>query len=152
APERRHAEDLRLGGDRCGADDDRGHLRDELRAHAGARLAPRLPGGAGGHPHRLPLPLLALQALRLALKTPASPAGLLGAEQVPRRGDADGKGAGAVARGIRERLQGVPVAEREEVGDDVLRREAEADDALLVLAAQNLRDVGAGPLEELADL
>ena len=71
-------------------------------------------------PGRLPLPLLALQARRLALRTPAAPQRLLGAEQVARRGDADRECAGAVARGVGERLQGEAVAEREEVGDDVL--------------------------------
>ena len=35
-PERGHAQDLGLGRDRGGADDDRRHLRDELRAHARA--------------------------------------------------------------------------------------------------------------------
>ena len=39
-----HAPDLGLGGDRGGPDDDRRDLRDELRAHARAALAVRLPG------------------------------------------------------------------------------------------------------------
>ena len=46
APERGHAEDLGLGRDHRRADGRRGHLRDELRAHARARLALRLPGRA----------------------------------------------------------------------------------------------------------
>ena len=40
--ERGHAEDLGLGGDRPGAHRHRRHLRDELRAHAGAELDLRL--------------------------------------------------------------------------------------------------------------
>ncbi len=38
APERGHAQDLRLGGHHRHADDDRRHLRDELSAHARARV------------------------------------------------------------------------------------------------------------------
>ena len=34
APERGRTQDLGVGGDHRGPDDDRGHLRDELRAHA----------------------------------------------------------------------------------------------------------------------
>ena len=45
-PERGHAQDLRLGGDHRGPDDGRRHLRHELRAHARARVALRLPGSA----------------------------------------------------------------------------------------------------------
>ena len=44
APERRRPAHLRLGRDRRGADGDRGHLRHELRAHAGAEMGGRLPG------------------------------------------------------------------------------------------------------------
>src|SRR3954465_15154221 len=77
---------------------------------------------------------------------------LFGAEQVAGGGDADREGAGAVARGVGEDLEGDAVAEGEEVGDDVLGGEAEADDALLLLAVENRGDVGAGALEELTDL
>ena len=42
AAEQRHAQDLGLGGDRRRADDDRGHLRHELRPHARAAVALRV--------------------------------------------------------------------------------------------------------------
>ena len=48
-PERGHEEARRVGGDPRRPDLDRGHLRDELRVHAGAPLALRLPGGGGRH-------------------------------------------------------------------------------------------------------
>ena len=54
--------------------------------------------------------------------------------------------------GIRERLQGEAVADREEVGDDRLGVEAEAEHALALLRLEDVGDVGAGALEELADL
>ncbi len=43
ASERRHAQDQRLGRDGRGADDDRRHLRHELRHHARAAVGLRLP-------------------------------------------------------------------------------------------------------------
>ncbi len=43
--ERRHAEDLRVGRHGRGPDDGRGHLRHELRPHAGAALGVVVPGG-----------------------------------------------------------------------------------------------------------
>ena len=46
AAEHRHAQDLGVGGDRRGADDDRRHLRDELRAHARTALGVGLSRGA----------------------------------------------------------------------------------------------------------
>ena len=45
AAERRHAEDLRVGGDGGGPHDDRGDLRHELRPHAGAALGVGVSGG-----------------------------------------------------------------------------------------------------------
>ena len=48
-----------------------GHLRHELRAHAGADLAVRLPARLVDHGSRLPGPLPRLQAQQLALATPA---------------------------------------------------------------------------------
>ena len=50
APERGHAEDLRLGRDHRRADRGRRDLRDELRAHARARVALRLSGRAAADP------------------------------------------------------------------------------------------------------
>ena len=46
AAEQRHAQDHRVRGDDLGADHDRRHLRDELRVHARAAVALRLPAGA----------------------------------------------------------------------------------------------------------
>ncbi len=66
APERGHAQDLGLGRDRRGADDDRRDLRHELRAHAGAGLDLRLPAGAGADGVRVHVPVLAVQAGGLA--------------------------------------------------------------------------------------
>src|SRR6202000_3569583 len=48
--------------------------------------------------------------------------------------------------------EGEAVGDGEEVGDDGLGFEAEAEDALVFLAAEDFGDVGAGRLEELADL
>src|SRR6266508_1267292 len=67
APERGHAQDLRLGGDRGRADHGRRHLRHELRPHAGAALAARLPHGAGGDGRRLLRPVAGVPAQRLAV-------------------------------------------------------------------------------------
>jgi len=70
APERGHAQDLGLGGDRGRADHDRRHLRHELRAHAGAHLDLRLPPHPGRHGpgQRGAVPRLPPQ--RLALSRP----------------------------------------------------------------------------------
>jgi hypothetical protein len=67
APERRHAQDLRLGRDPRGADDDRRHLRNELRQHARAALALRLPDRDRRDPHRRHRALHPFQALGLAV-------------------------------------------------------------------------------------
>src|ERR1700754_4102652 len=77
---------------------------------------------------------------------------LLGDEQEAGRGGAGGEGAAVVARGVRERLQGEAVAEREEIGDDGVGVEAHAQHALAFLGPQDGGDVRAGALEELADL
>ena len=52
APERGGPQGLRLGGDRHRADADRHRLRDELRAHARAELAARLPRSRCAHGQR----------------------------------------------------------------------------------------------------
>jgi GAF domain-containing protein len=67
APERGDAEDLRGGCADRGAHDDRRHLRHELRAHAGARLELRIPGGAGGDGRDLRRAVRLFQAHRMAL-------------------------------------------------------------------------------------
>ena len=61
APERGHAQDLRLGGHRGGAHHDRRHLRHELPAHARAGVAPGLPGGAGRDARGLRVPVPPVQ-------------------------------------------------------------------------------------------
>ena len=52
-PERGHAEDLRVGRDRCRPDRDRRHLRNELRGDAGAPTGLGLSGRARRDRHRL---------------------------------------------------------------------------------------------------
>ena len=66
APEPGRAHDLGHRGDRRGADDDRRHLRDELRAHAGARLDLRLSAGPRAHGQHLLRGLQVLQEGGLA--------------------------------------------------------------------------------------
>jgi magnesium transporter len=65
-------EDLRDRGDRRGADHDRRHLRDELRAHARAGLDVRVPAGVGRDGRHLLHAVPLLQAGRLAVVTPSS--------------------------------------------------------------------------------
>ena len=57
-----------------------------------------------------------------------------------------------VAARVAKGLEGEAVGDGEEVGDDGLGVEAEAEDALVLLGAEDGGDVGAGRLEELADL
>ncbi len=54
--------------------------------------------------------------------------------------------------GLGEGLQGEAVADREEEADDRLGVVAEAEHALALLRLEDLGDVGAGAVEELADL
>jgi hypothetical protein len=89
--ERRHAQDLGLGGDRRGADRDRRHLRHELRPHARAALDLRLPDHHRGDGNHLPRVVPRLQEVRLALATPTPP---------PRRGASYRPGPAACRPGI----------------------------------------------------
>src|SRR6201999_320476 len=76
----------------------------------------------------------------------------VGDEEVAGRGGAGGEGRVDVAARVTESLEGEAVGDGEEVGDDGLGVEAEAEDSLVFLAAEDFGDVGAGRLEELADL
>ncbi len=67
-PERARETAGRLGGDDCRPDDDRGHLRDELRPHARAGVALRVRRIARHDGGRLRLFVHGVQTLRLALK------------------------------------------------------------------------------------
>ena len=73
-------------------------------------------------------------------------------EQVTGRGGGDGEARRCCRARVGECLQGEAVGDREEVGDDRLGVVAEVEHALALLRAQHLGDVGAGALEELADL
>ena len=77
---------------------------------------------------------------------------LLADEQVAGRGRAGGERGADVTVGIGEGLEGEAVADREQVGDDRLGVVAEAEHALALLRLEHLGDVGAGAVEELADL
>ena len=63
----------RLGRHDCGADDDRGDLRDELPRHAGARMGVRVFHCAGRDARRLRAPVRRLPALRLAVADALTP-------------------------------------------------------------------------------
>src|SRR3546814_9459181 len=64
-----HPPARRLGRDPRRPDRDRRHLRHEFPPHARTQLAPRLPDGAHADGRYLRLPLLALQAHRLAISS-----------------------------------------------------------------------------------
>ena len=96
---------------------------------------------------------------RCAVTQPVRPAKVtaearrsVGDEEEAGRGGAGGEGRGDVAARVAEGLEGEAVGDGEEVGDDGLGVEAEAEDALVFLGAEDVGDVGAGRLEELADL
>ena len=76
ATERRHAQDIGLGGDRRGADRGGRHLRDELRAHARAALGVGLSGGAGADGQRV---------FVVVSHLPAQPLALTRSRRAPRR-------------------------------------------------------------------
>ncbi|GAA3110253.1 hypothetical protein GCM10020254_65390 [Streptomyces goshikiensis] len=65
--ERRHAQDLGVGGDGGRADDGRGDLRDELRPHAGAAAGVGLPGRHPADGGRVPRPAPDVQEPGLAV-------------------------------------------------------------------------------------
>jgi magnesium transporter len=90
-----HAQDLGLGGDRCRPDDDRRHLRHELRAHARAAFRVGLPGSAGRDGAHLRLAVPGVPPLRVALTRLRLPAA--GQRRAPR------PGAGPAPRGTRRR-------------------------------------------------
>src|SRR3546814_18596884 len=64
-----HPPARRLGRDPRRPDRDRRHLRHVFPPHARTQLAPRLPDGAHADGRYLRLPLLALQAHRLAISS-----------------------------------------------------------------------------------
>src|SRR5688500_7529887 len=77
---------------------------------------------------------------------------LLADQQVAGRGDGRGDRRRMVAIGLRQRLEGEAVGDREEVGGDGRRVVAKVEHSLALLDPEDLGQVGADAPEELAQL